>query len=389
MFLKMLEERNKELIDFSIHLHQSGQISPDTYVIDVDTIVENAKKIQEAAEKNNIELFFMLKQLGRNPYLANKIMSAGIEKAVVVDFKEAKIMMENNIPLGNVGHLVQTPEAMVEEILAYGVDYVTVFSIEKMQTINKIAQKLNIQQKILLRIVDDKDNQYPGQYSGFLLDEIEDNINVFKELSNLNIAGLTSFPCFLYSVEDSKVVPTNNLSTLKQAKIILEENGFEILVMNTPSVSAVSTMEEISYYGGTQGEPGHSLSGTTPMHAKKYLEERPAYVYVSEVSHNFSNHAYLYGGGYYRRGHLENVIFDHSGMRVESKILPFADSNIDYYLESSIEQPVGTTAIMAFRTQIFTTRSDVALVEGLGKETPALIGIYDSQGRFLRRGSYE
>ena len=52
----------------------------------------------------------MTKQFGRNPYVAQKIHDAGIEKAVVVDFKEALIMMEQGLPLGNVGHLVQIPQ---------------------------------------------------------------------------------------------------------------------------------------------------------------------------------------------------------------------------------------------------------------------------------------
>ena len=37
------------------------------------------------------------------------------------------------------------------------------------------------------------------------------------------------------------------------------------------------------------------------------LPEIPALVYVSEISHNLDGHSYFYGGGYYRRGHFENV----------------------------------------------------------------------------------
>lgn len=384
MFLKALQERNPKLIDASIQLHQSGKILPDTYVIDVDMVVENARKLKLAADENDVELYFMLKQMGRNPYLAHKIIEAGIEKAVVVDFKEAKVMMENNIPIGNVGHLVQVPETMLQEVLEYGVDHITVFSMGKLQSIDRIAKKLNIQQNVLLRIVDDGDNQYPGQYSGFRLDELENLVEDFKQLSHVKIDGVTSFPCFLYSDDIGKVIPTNNLQTLKNASKILESNDIEVSVMNTPSCSSVSTMSQIKNFGGTQGEPGHALTGTTPIHAEVDLPEKPAYTYVSEVSHNYENHGYIYGGGYYRRGHLDNVLFDDDGKRTEGHILPFADSNIDYFLESDIEQPVGTTAIMSFRTQIFTTRSDVALVEGISQNQLKLVGIYDSQGKYLR-----
>jgi hypothetical protein len=38
---------------------------------------------------------------------------------------------------------------------------------------------------------------------------------------------------------------------------------------------------------------------------------------------------------------------------------------------------------MSFRTQIFDTRSQVILVEGLSVNSPKIIGRYDSQGRLL------
>jgi predicted amino acid racemase len=36
---------------------------------------------------------------------------------------------------------------------------------------------------------------------------------------------------------------------------------------------------------------------------------------------------------------------------------------------------------MAFRFQIFVTRSDVVLVKGIQEGCPGIVGIYDSQGR--------
>lgn len=42
---------------------------------------------------------------------------------------------------------------------------------------------------------------------------------------------------------------------------------------------------------------------------------------------------------------------------------------------------MGDTVIMAFRHQMFVTRSDVVLVEGLKKREPEIIGIYDTLGR--------
>ena len=43
------------------------------------------------------------------------------------------------------------------------------------------------------------------------------------------------------------------------------------------------TIPEIRKLGGHQGEPGHALTGTTPLHAVLDLPEIPALVYVSEI----------------------------------------------------------------------------------------------------------
>lgn len=55
--------------------------------------------------------------------------------------------------------------------------------------------------------------------------------------------------------------------------------------------------------------------------------------------------------------------------------------SIDYYFELSNVAPIGDTVISSFRTQIFVTRSDVAVVSGISKGLPEIVGIYDSFGR--------
>ena len=139
MFVEQTLKKNRALIDTAFRLHGSGQILPDSYVVDVDAFCSNGKKILEEAGKHNIKLYFMLKQLGRNPYLAEKLVQLGYEGAVTVDFKEAQTMMEHNIPIGNVGHLVQVPESMVEKIVAYGPEVVTVYSLDKVRSIQRAA----------------------------------------------------------------------------------------------------------------------------------------------------------------------------------------------------------------------------------------------------------
>lgn len=386
MFLKQLEKQNPELIDFAFDLHKTGQILPDTYVIDLDMLHENTVKMVAEANKYGIELLYMTKQLGRNPIVAKEIQSAGIENAVVVDFREAEVFMENNLKLGNVGHLVQTPKALLEKIISYGTKYFTMYSLENAVDLNEAAKAVGKNQSIILKIQDTKDDIYPGQVGGFTLDELNTQLDKLKELSNINVVGLTTFPAILFDEETCSYHATSNMDTVKKAKELFNQHGVDCSVISLPSATATKSIKLIKDLGGTEGEPGHSLTGTTPMHAVKDLPEKPAYCYVSEISHSYGDHSFIYGGGYYRRGHLKNAIIK-NGEKIESaEVLPLDNSSIDYYLELNKKFKSGLPVIMSSRTQMFVTRSTVALVKGLHTENPRLIGLYDTQGRELAKG---
>ena len=47
MFLEKVMENNPKLIEFAFKLQQKGQILPDTYVLDYDTIIENGRKMKK------------------------------------------------------------------------------------------------------------------------------------------------------------------------------------------------------------------------------------------------------------------------------------------------------------------------------------------------------
>jgi predicted amino acid racemase len=99
----------------------------------------------------------------------------------------------------------------------------------------------------------------------------------------------------------------------------------------------------------------------------------------------------IFGGGFYARAKVRSALVIPPGggegtiFGVES---PPAD-NIDYYRTLAVPDTqgvvkVGDTAILAFRTQIFVTRSRVAVVAGLRNGRPQLAGVFDSQGRDLK-----
>lgn len=384
MFINKTLQRNPQLIETAFRFHQELKIEPDTYIIDVDTFLENAKKIITEANQYQMKMYFMLKQIGRNPYLAKQLMKLGYAGAVVVDYREADCMMRNDIPIANVGHLVQPSRSMLQKLVDYGCEHFTVYSLQKIRDINECAKKVNRTQKILIRVVDAGDMIYSAQTAGFLLSELADCVKEIKKCSHIQIAGVTSFPCFLYDENSKEINSTHNLSTVLQAKAMLEEMGITIENLNTPSTTSVATIQKMAEYNATSGEPGHGMSGTTPIHATQDMPEIPCVVYLSEVSHNFMKHAFAFGGGHYRRSHMENALVGNAFSNYKKmQVLKMEDDSIDYHFELNDEANVNDTVIMAFRFQIFVTRSHVCLIEGIHSDNPKIVGTYTSLGEVV------
>ena len=172
---------------------------------------------------------------------------------------------------------------------------------------------------------------------------------------------------------------------MNKAKSIIENIvGYKLTQINTPSATCCSSINLIAENGGTHGEPGHGLLGTTPLHAAKDEPERPAIVYVSEISHNFEGNGYCFGGGYYRRSHVENALVGSSISKSDIlKVKTPPSESIDYYFELNNTCDIGDTVVMSFRSQIFVTRSKVAIVEGISSGNPKIVGIYDIQGSLI------
>ena len=154
MFLEKVQENNKPLVEYAFELQQKGLILPDTYVLDYDAIMENGKYMKDAAAPLGIKLYFMLKQIGRNPEIAKGLMEVGFDGVVAVDFKETLVMMKNGVKLGNIGHLVQVPKAALKEVVKARPEVMTVYSYEKILEINEIAKELDMVQPLLIRVND-------------------------------------------------------------------------------------------------------------------------------------------------------------------------------------------------------------------------------------------
>ncbi len=388
MFVEKLKENNQHLLKAAFDLHRKKEILPDTYVLDLDAIYENALSMVEKAKPLGVELYFMLKQIGRNPLVARKLIDAGFKGCVAVDFNEALTMIENNIHISNVGHLVQIPEAALEKILSNKPDYCTVYSIEKIDEINEACKKLGLKQKLLIRITDEDAEMYSGQIAGFRSSNLPEILKHIEGLGNVEFGGITVFPALLFDSKENAIKETVNVNGAERAKIVLDGLGYKDYMVNLPSASCTASIELVKKIGGNicSCEPGHGLTGTTPLHKVSNQPEKVAYCYVSEVSHNFLDKAYCYGGGHYRRGHMENCLVGskYEDLKMVKVAAPDMDS-IDYHYELDGNQNVGDTCIMAYRTQIFTTRSQVAVVAGILKNMPNLIGLYDALGKEIKK----
>ncbi|HHL4241933.1 TPA: alanine racemase [Escherichia coli] len=136
MFVEALKRQNPALISAALSLWQQGKIAPDSWVIDVDQVLENGKRLIETARLYGIELYLMTKQFGRNPWLAEKLLALGYSGIVAVDYKEARVMRRAGLSVAHQGHLVQIPCHQVADAVEQGTDVITVFTLDKAREVS-------------------------------------------------------------------------------------------------------------------------------------------------------------------------------------------------------------------------------------------------------------
>jgi predicted amino acid racemase len=147
-------------------------------------------------------------------------------------------------------------------------------------------------------------------------------------------------------------------------------------------------LELLASAGATQVEPGHGFTGTTYLHAHEDLRERPAMLYLSEVSHAHAGKAYCFGGGLYVGSQKELRALVGRGPeealsgRTEVRVPPAG--TIDFYgeLRPPEEKKVrtGDTVVFGFRPQAFFTRANVVPISGVSISRPEPVGVYATDG---------
>lgn len=385
MFLDRLLERNAPLAELSLKLVHDGSIAPNTFVVDLATLSRNAKLISLKAKEAGVDIYWMLKQVGNNPIIARHLVDQYGGSMVVVDYASAQAFASKGIKIGHVGHLVQTPRHLIGSVLEMSPEVITVFSMEKLQQINEVAKGMGINQGILVRVYSNQDDFYQLQGGGIHIDNISEFLQGAKALRNITIEGFTSFPCLLFDRETRKANLTTHGEAVYSAAAIARKQGFRVTQLNMPSLSTLDTIDLLKGAGATHIEPGHAITGTTPLDMDDALDTNimPAIAYATEVSHYHKGESYLYGGGYYPRGGLSKAYIctnDGSGKIADTNMV---DAMIDYYIPASGRFDVGSAAVMLFRMQVFTSRGEVVVVEDASAPVPKILGRHSSQGEAL------
>jgi predicted amino acid racemase len=391
MFLDLLRRRNPGLLQAAAQLHQSGAIPPNTYVIDLDAVTRNARALAAESARLSLTPFAMTKQIGRNPDASRAIAAGGISHAVGVDLECAIAAATGGLAAGHVGHLVQIPKHRAAEAAALEPLYWTVFTETKAAEAGAAAIERGRVQDVLLRIAAPGDRFYRGHEGGFDAADVVAAADRIDAIPGVRFAGITSFPATLFDAETGTARSTPNLATLTTALRALEAAGRTGVQVNTPGTTSTSILATLAEAGSTQVEPGHGLTGTTPLHAVHDLVEEPAIAYVSEVSHLWNGDAYVFGGGLYVDPVLGGVTTTalfvdqdaDAATAPELRVDMPAPEAIDYYATVPLgdhKARPGDTVLFGFRPQVFVTRGLTAGIAGLSTGTPTVAGIWSADG---------
>jgi predicted amino acid racemase len=401
VFLELLKRRNPALLRAAGELTLQRQIPPNTFVLDLDAIAANGKAIRAEADRLGLHLYFMTKQIGRNPVVTKALTGEGGRETVSVDIADANALSAHGFGLGHIGNLVQVPSIDLPRIIALEPEVISVFSLGKARQIAQEAERQGRTQGLLLRVADPARDVYlSGMDGGIVLDELAATACEIAALPGVRIDGVTTFPALAYS-EAAEPQPTPNFDTLLKAREMLTGLGLDVRQVNAPGNTSTYTLATQASLGATHVEPGHGFLGTTPFHLHHELPEVPAACYVTEVAHHVGDRAYVYGGGFFVDDPIwldpnfrRKVMVGNSPEELAEHEETFFGAGsgasggfggIDYYgfIGGTPDTvPVGATVVMGFRMQSFVTRANIAVISDAGG-TPQLHGVFDQMGNRL------
>jgi predicted amino acid racemase len=404
-------DKNPDLIRAATIFHRSGEIPADTYVIDLDMVRRNSERLYREATKTGLMSYFCAKQFGRNPIVCKAIMNSGIQDAMAHDIEGAKNLHRHDIPVKHLGHFGQIPTSELRYVLErIRPDVITVFSVQKAKQISEMASKLQIHQRLLLKLVDDPRLELLMVGGGFTEEEAVHAARQIQSMENVKVAGTTTYPAFSFDISKKVYQTSTNFEAMmRTAQRLEDELGIRLEQINAAGQNCVENMELAASNGATHVEPGQSFIGTLSSFA--LLEnpiELPAVVYVTEISHFFSNHALAFGDSYMTTvgfGSVKNErMYEYlhacvgnnpdelirNVMPARPQHLPHNDLGWFLYCclvpGKDMHANVGDTVVLSFRPQVFRTpKGRVAVIDGIHKSKPRLLGLFDRSGVLIDR----
>ena len=393
MFLQSLLARNPQFVQSAVELHQAGQIPANSCVLDLDTIEANTAGLCRQAHRLGLTVYAMTKQIGRAPGALAAMTAGGVDGFVAVDMACARPIAHQGHNLGHLGHLVQVPRAEAGEAAGLEPDYWTVFSENKAAEAAAAAHRRRRSQKLLVRVFADGDEFYPGHEGGVALDDLPAMIDRIAAMPGAEFAGLTTFPALLFDSSTGGARLTPNVETLARAAEIAHRHPAcpQTLEINAPGTTSTGVLDLLSDSGATQVEPGHGLTGTSPLHAVQELPEQPAVLYLSEVAHIHQGVPLCFGGGLYIDpvfgDYQVRAVLAHDPSEISTEPVPVDmpdPAAIDYYarLHPGDGRTIaeGATVVFGFRVQAFVTRTLVVGLAGVCKGEARVAGVCNGFG---------
>jgi predicted amino acid racemase len=397
MLLAKTLERNPKMLAAAIDLHQAGAIPASTHLIDLDAVADNARAIAESARRHDLKVFAMTKQDGHEPHMTRIVLDQGFDAVTAVEARQAYRIHRFGFPLGNVGHSSQLPRAEVEQILAMEPEFVTVYNLEAARRVSNAAAVLNRVQPLYVTVAEPGDpGTHDELFGGWTLDECVAGIRPILNLPNVEVAGIAQHTTIDYVSQDDPYTakPTQAFFTTLRAKEALERDlGLENLRINCSGNCNTITAGILSSYGATDIEPGAALIGSGRFHALMDMPERPAQVYVSEITHSWRGHAYAIGGGFGFVWDMDGTMLPFRGIvgraldearhqSLELAAVPWYDIYGLFRDPNRIAQ-VGDTLLFSHFAHVIMERCYVAAVSGIASGRPRVEALFDSEATML------
>ena len=106
---------------------------------------------------------------------------------------------------------------------------------------------------------------YRGHEGGFAAEGVIETADALDRVAGARFSGITTFPALLFDTQSRKLVPTANFTTLERARAALAKAGRSSIEINAPGTSSTVAFSTLANAGANKVEPGHGLTGTTPM----------------------------------------------------------------------------------------------------------------------------